>query len=609
MLRKILLPVIFILLAWGFFVSPEFKEVAAGVAIFLVGMMALENGFKAFTGGVLEKVLTRSTDRTWKSLGFGFATTAVMQSSSLVSVLTISFLSAGLIDLAAGIGIIFGSNIGTTTGAWLVAGLGLKVDIAAYAMPMIVFGVIFRFQTTTALKGVGSILAGIGFLFLGIAYMKSGFESAQEGIDLTRFAMTGLLGVLTYTGIGIVATVIMQSSHATLILSIAALAAGQISYENSLAMAIGSNVGTTVTAVLGSLNANAAGKRLAVAHLVFNLITGAIAIVFLSQLAGAVDWISEFVGIEEDSLTLKFAVFHTLFNVIGVTLMTPMIGLLVKTLERRIPEKVPDISMPRYLNESAMELPDTALKAIVLEAIHLYRNAREYMARGLGLSEDETLSDKDLTMVIERAEIEPDLDLEDMYERRIKGLYSAIIEYGSRAEPNMVPAQVELLYHIRLAMRDIVQAAKGVKHMHTNLLQYGASDNADIRAQYDRLRSMIAHILRALDRLSEDREAALERLKALKAEVRAADIVDNGQLDELIRANRISAVMASSLINDNAYAQNVADKLINVASTVSHDRTYDLMRSMRERFESIDPADELPGRDAGANGGPPESTR
>jgi len=609
MLRKLLLPVIFILLAWGFFVSPEFKEVAAGVAIFLVGMMALEDGFKAFTGGVLERVLTRSTDRTWKSLGFGFATTAVMQSSSLVSVLTISFLSAGLIDLAAGIGIIFGSNIGTTTGAWLVAGLGLKVDIAAYAMPMIVFGVIFRFQKTTALKGVGSILAGIGFLFLGIAYMKSGFESAQEGIDLTRFAMTGLLGVLTYTGIGIVATVIMQSSHATLILSIAALAAGQISYENSLAMAIGSNVGTTVTAVLGSLNANAAGKRLAVAHLVFNLITGAIAIVFLSQLAGAVDWISEFVGIQEDSLTLKFAVFHTLFNVIGVALMTPMIGLLVKTLMRMIPEKVPDISMPRYLNESAMELPDTALKAIVLEAIHLYRNAREYMARGLGLSEDETLSDKDLTMVIERAEIEPDLDLEDMYERRIKGLYSAIIEYGSRAEPNMVPAQVELLYHIRLAMRDIVQAAKGVKHMHTNLLQYGASDNADIRAQYDRLRKMIAHILRALDRLSEDREAALERLKELKAELRAADIVDNGQLDELIRANRISAVMASSLINDNAYAQNIADKLINVASTVSHDRTYDLMRSMRERFESIDPADELPGRDAGANGGPPESTR
>ena len=595
MLRRILLPVIVALLAWGLFVSPAFKEVAAGVAIFLVGMMALERGFKAFTGGVLERVLTRSTDRTWKSLTFGFATTAVMQSSSLVSVLTISFLSAGLIDLAAGIGIIFGANIGTTTGAWLVAGLGLKVDIAAYAMPMIVFGVIFLFQKPAGLRGAGSILAGIGFLFLGIAYMKTGFESAQEGIDLTRFAMTGLLGVLTYTGVGIAATVIMQSSHATLILSIAGLAAGQISYENSLAMAIGSNVGTTVTAVLGALNANVAGRRLAAAHLVFNLFTGAVAIAFLSQLAAAVDWISRVVGIGADNFTLKFAVFHTLFNVIGVALMTPMIPLLVKTLERVIREKAPDVSTPHHLNESALELPDTALKAIYLEAMHLYRNARRYIARGLGLSGDEWLTDEDLAVFIEQARVDPGLDLEDVYQRRIKGLYSAIVEYASRAEPSMVPGQVERLYHIQVAMRDTVQAVKGMKHLHKNLRRYSDSANPDIRMQYDRLRRTIAYTLRALERLPEGREAVLERLKEVKAGVRASDVVESGTLDELIRSDRISAVMASSLINDNAYAQDIADKLINAASAVTREETHDLVQILQGRRDSADPADELSG--------------
>jgi phosphate:Na+ symporter len=150
MKRNVLLLAIFALLTYGFWVSPDFKTIAAGVALFLLGMFALEQGFKAFSGGVLETFLKTTTDTTWKSLGFGIVSTTLMQSSSLVSVLTISFLSAGLIALSQGIGIIFGANLGTTTGAWLVAGLGLKVDIAAYAMPMLVFGVIMVFQKSSA---------------------------------------------------------------------------------------------------------------------------------------------------------------------------------------------------------------------------------------------------------------------------------------------------------------------------------------------------------------------------------------------------------------------------------------------------------------------------
>ena len=185
MLNKILLPSILLILAWGFWISPDFKAISAGVAIFLFGMLSLEEGFRAFTGGTLERLLRRTTSSTWKSLVFGIVSTTAMQSSSLVSVITISFLSAGLITLGAGIGIIFGANLGTTTGAWLIAGFGLKVDIAAYAMPMLAFGVILIFQSSKALKGVGYILAGLGFLFLGIAYMKDGFESFKSTIDIS----------------------------------------------------------------------------------------------------------------------------------------------------------------------------------------------------------------------------------------------------------------------------------------------------------------------------------------------------------------------------------------------------------------------------------------
>lgn len=153
------------ILAYGFWVSPDFKEIAAGVAIFLFGMLFMEEGFKAFTGGILEKLLQKTTNKLWKSLSFGVLSTTLMQSSSLVSVITISFLSAGLIGLAAGIGIIFGANLGTTTGAWLIAGFGLKVKISAYAMPMLVFGIIMVFQKSRSIKGLGYILAGLGFCF------------------------------------------------------------------------------------------------------------------------------------------------------------------------------------------------------------------------------------------------------------------------------------------------------------------------------------------------------------------------------------------------------------------------------------------------------------
>ncbi len=580
MLKKILLPVILIILAWGFWVSPQFKEIAAGVAIFLFGMMALEEGFKAFTGGVLEKLLTASTNKLWKSLGFGIVSTTLMQSSSLVSVITISFLSAGLIDLAAGLGIIFGSNIGTTTGAWLVAGVGLKIDIAAYAMPMIVFGVILVFQSSKSLKGVGYVLAGIGFLFLGIHYMKTGFETFQDSIDLSQFSMTGFAGLLVYTAIGILATVVMQSSHATLILGIAALAAGQITYENSLAIAIGSNVGTTVTAMLGAMSANVAGKRLALAHLIFNLTTGLIAIVFISVLARAVDGISGALGIAPDNFTLKFAVFHTLFNLIGVTIMTPLIGYLVGLLGRLVPDKPLDIATPRYLNEAALAFPDTALKAIFNEARHLYDNAFGFMAVGLGLEESDLRSDKPLQDVVRAAKPPADVDLDDLYQRRIKALLGAIIDFSTKAAPNMVPEQVELLESIRSVARGLVVAVKDVKHMNKNLRRYASSDNAEIAAQYNEARTLIATILRAIEQIEHDKEASLQTLEKLKAEIEQSDIVEDGTLDGLIREGRITPEMASSLINDSGYTLNISRRLVDAGLIVLRDRTYDYLRAL-----------------------------
>jgi phosphate:Na+ symporter len=583
MLRKVFLPTILVILAYGFWVSPDFKEISAGVAIFLFGMLALEEGFKAFTGGTLERILRNSTNKYWKSLSFGIASTTLMQSSSLVSVITISFLSAGLISLAAGIGIVFGANIGTTTGAWLIAGLGLKVKISAYAMPMLVFGVILVFQRSKSLKGIGYILAGLGFLFLGIHHMKEGFEAFKSTIDLTQFAVSGYPGLFLFAGIGIFATVVMQSSHATLVLILTALAAGQITYENGLALAIGANVGTCITAIIGSLSANVEGKRLAVAHLIFNVTTGAIAIIFINQFLLAVESISAAVGIGATDYTMKLAVFHTLFNLAGVLLMSPLIGKLVVFLEKNLRAKAVTVVQPEYLTDSALEFPDIIMESVRKETLHLYDNAMEILAHGINLHRHEIYSGKDLGALVAQKRKNLEIDIDAVYERNVKVLYGAIVGFISEAQSKITSEQAEDLYALRTAGRHIVEAIKDVKHMRKNLQFYAASDNDYIRQEYNLLRMQLGNILRELSGLREDskdpKNVTLLDLDGLKVEMEGNDVVANGSLNRLISDHLITETMATSLMNDNAYTYDISAKLIEMAGILFAARGMELLET------------------------------
>jgi len=571
MIRKIFLPTILLVLAYGFWISPDFKEISAGVAIFLFGMLSLEEGFKAFTGGLLEKLLRKTTDNQWKSLSFGVVSTTLMQSSSLVSVITISFLGAGLISLAAGVGIIFGANLGTTTGAWLIAGLGMKVKISAYAMPMLVFGIILIFQKSKSLNGIGYILAGLGFLFLGIHYMKEGFEAFRDTIDLTKFAVDGYTGVMLFALIGVAATVIMQSSHATLVIIITALAAGQITYENGLGLAIGANIGTTITAILGAMSSNIMGKRLAGAHLIFNGVTAAIAISLIYQLIALVDVFAANVGIGPDNWTLKLAVFHTIFNTIGIVVMMPLTNQLVNFLMRVMPDKVVTKAEPKYLSGSSIELPDTALEAVRKETLHLYDNAFAILSHGLSLHRHDILSEKDLEDVVgsEAGKVIP-IDIDGEYNQNVKGLYSAIVNFISRANVNMTPEQSDELFRLRAAGRDIVEAIKDTKHMYKNLSQYIVSDNEDIRQEYNSIRVQLGMVLRRIAEAASERgdATAVLSLDTIKLEMEENDSTANGILEVLIRESRITAQMATSLMNDSAYAYDVAKNLVQMGEVL-----------------------------------------
>ena len=595
MLRKILLPTIFVILAWGFWVSPDFKTIAAGVSIFLFGMLSLEQGFQAFTGGTLERILQKTTNKLWKSLSFGVVSTTLMQSSSLVSVIAISFLSAGLINLASGVGIIFGANIGTTTGAWLVAGFGLKVKISAYAMPMLVFGVLLLFQTSKNLKGIGYILVGLGFLFLGIHYMKEGFDTFKDSFDLTQFAVAGYAGLFLFTGIGIAATVVMQSSHATLVLTITALAASQITYENGLALAIGANVGTTITAIIGSMSANEQGKRLAAAHLVFNMVTGLIAIIFIYQLMTAVDWISAHVGIADDDYTLKLAVFHTLFNTIGVLVMLPLIGRLVSILEKMFEPKPLLVSQPKYLDDSAIEFPDTALEATRQETLRIWDHTINILAGAFGFNHEQINSDTDLAAIAMSQRKLPDFDVDAAYEQQVKPLYSAIITFISRAGFTWQEEQSGDIHWLRDANQKMIDVIKASKHLRKNLALAAASTDKEQQAMYNNMRVQLSLLIRELEKLRQvpADDSQVLSLDHLRLALHEHCDTFNARMAAAMTDGRMSGELAVSLLNDSNYGQEIFSKLVEITETLFVRHNRNLSEAEREVMLSEDELREL----------------
>jgi phosphate:Na+ symporter len=573
MIKKIFFPVILILLGWAFFVSPTFKDVAAGVGILLFGMIMLEQGFNAFVEGPLQKILRKATDKLYKSLSIGAIVTALLQSSSLISVVTISFISAGLIGLEAGIGIIFGANIGTTATAWLVSIFGLKIKVSALAMPMIAFGILFVFQKRKSLKGIGNVLAGLGFFFLGIHFMKEGFDVYKDSINLAEYAMPGVGGLIVFTLIGVGITLILQSSSAAMALILTALAAGQITYNNSLALAIGANIGTTITAVLGALSANTAGKRLAGAHLIFNVVTGLVALIFIVQLGQFVDFFSTKVGIAQDSYPFKLSIFHSIFNIIGVVIMAPLIKPLVRLLTKVIPEKVKDeeqIDLPYFLNESVMSYPQTAIVALLNESKRLFEKATfKIISHGLNIHRGDIKGDEKLKKIVKKSKEELDVDIDELYYNKVKTIYSKIIKYATLAQSkfSLSPEAVEGFTRIKLANRNIVEAIKDIRGLRENVSQYMVSENRYIQSEYDQLRQKVSKVLREIyhTRKDENPEDHLERLEQLKEKAKKSDVLIDGTLDKLIREQKISSVMAASLANDSDNVANIMKKLIETA--------------------------------------------
>lgn len=344
-------------------------SIIGGLGLFLLAIGMMTDGLKLAAGNALRTLLAKWSKTPFRGVVSGAAMTALVQSSSAVTVASLGFVNAGLLSMRHALGIVYGANIGTTMTGWLVAMVGFKLNIQAVALPMIGVGMILKLlKPNSRLASVGIAIAGFGLFFVGIDSLKTAFEGIVSTFDLSQFKAEGVEGFLMYLVIGFVMTVLTQSSSASIALTITAATSGMVGIYAAGAMVIGANIGTTSTAMFASIGATSSAKRVAAAQVVFNVATAVVAALILPLLFGLIHWITAVAEIDADP-GITLAIFHTLFNLLGVALIFPLNDRLASFLEQRFVSLKEEASKPKHLDKNIAQTPDLAVNALILELL------------------------------------------------------------------------------------------------------------------------------------------------------------------------------------------------------------------------------------------------
>lgn len=319
------------------------------LGMFIYGMKVMSEGLQQAAGARLRKMLSSITSNRFKGVLTGFGITTVVQSSSVTTVMTVSFVNAGLLTLMQSAGVMMGANIGTTITAWLINFFGFKVSLSAYAYVIIAIGAPLLFIAKSKAKAWASAIIGFALLFMGLGALKSAVPGMDSNSDIVNFFVsysdTGYLGIIMFVGLGTLATVVIQSSSAAMALTMTLVAGGVIPFDVAAAMILGENIGTTITAELASLIGNVHAKRSARIHSMFNVIGVTWAVILFPFLLDGIKVFMEFTGSGNPFTDYKeasntgLAIFHTVFNLLNVLLLIGFVPVLVRLAEKTVKSK------------------------------------------------------------------------------------------------------------------------------------------------------------------------------------------------------------------------------------------------------------------------------
>ncbi|MBT8286086.1 MAG: Na/Pi cotransporter family protein [Flavobacteriaceae bacterium] len=556
-------------------------QLLGSLGLFLFGMKVMSDALLLLAGNRMRNILATMTSNRFLGITTGFLITSVIQSSSATTLMVVSFSNASLLTLTESISVIMGANIGTTITAWLITLLGFKVSMSAIALPLVGFGFLFMFSKKEKLKNWGGFIIGFAVLFIGLQFLKENMPDINQNPGILEFLNNytelGFGSVLLFLFIGTVLTIVVQSSSATMALTLLMTAEGWIPFDLAAAMVLGENIGTTITANLAAIVANFHAKRTARAHLIFNLLGVLWMLILFYPFLNLISWVSQRLGSESPyisaaAIPVAISLFHTFFNVLNTFFLVWFITPISKIVVWSVPEKAEperEIDEPKYLNEKILQYPETAIASLLKESKYLFQNAIfEIVTHALNIHREDVKSDLKAKKVVKKSIEDFKTDVRALYLSKVKKIYGEIIRYATNTQSTLKisKAQNSRILEIKVANRKMVEILRDVKELNRNVSTYFVSENKYMKKEYNLYRKLAVQVLRMIYDIPGDDGGELQKkLMVLRKKTNEKLSEHNVQIDQLIRKNLITTDMASSLVNDNDNVRDVLNNLITVA--------------------------------------------
>ena len=377
----------------------DFLKLIGSLGLFLYGMKIMSEGLQKVAGDRLRSILTAMTTNRVTGVLTGVLITALIQSSSATTVMVVSFVNAGLLTLAESISVIMGANIGTTVTAWIISIFGFKVDMAAFALPLLAIALPLIFSGKSNRKSVGEFIFGFSFLFMGLSYLKANAPDLNANPEMLAFVQNytdmGFFSILLFLFIGTILTMIVQASAATMAITLIMCANGWISLELGAALVLGENIGTTITANLAALTANTQAKRAALAHFVFNVFGVIWVLIIFHPFMQLVNWVVDTffqTSNPEVAISYKLSAFHSIFNICNVCILIWGVKLIERTVCALIhPKEEDEEPRLRFITGGMLSTAELSILQARKE-IHLFA---ERTHRMFGMVQDLLHTEKD----------------------------------------------------------------------------------------------------------------------------------------------------------------------------------------------------------------------
>lgn len=485
----------------------------AGLGIFLFGMFQMEDSLKQLAGRTFKLFLKKHTDKKISAILSGTIVTAVLQSSSVVTLMVLTFVGAGIISMRNALGVVFGSNLGTTLDSWVVAALGFKLDIEKFSLPIIAvagFGLI-AFTNRKKQYQISKFSMGFGLLFLGLGFMKESIEILVKDFDFASYIH---LNILSFILIGFVLTTIIQSSSATMVITLSALNTGVIPFETSVAIIIGSELGTSIKILIGSIGSIAAKKRVALGNIIFNTVIVVFAYLMMYPIIGFIRNI-----VEVNDPLIGLVMFQTIINFLGIILFFPFLKHFGDFLEKRFINN--EKGTTYFIQNASSLVPEAAIEVMEKETrlfiYHVIRlNMDAFHIDGISFSNEYNLHD-----IIEKNNYR----LRSYTEKydNVKYAEGQILSfYTKMSEEKLEKEDFERLNQLIASVRNAMYSAKGIKDIRQDRKDFRDSAIDTKYEQYKLLQLQLREFYTGLNNLlaAGDKSSCFEELVRMMGQIR-----------------------------------------------------------------------------------------